>query len=135
MREQNIQNLLRIFMSAIGIVNWRNNTGTGWVGKTRHIRKHCTVVCEPGDVVIKNARPLKSGLCKGSSDVIGITPLLITTENLGQTIGVFTAVEVKTDTGRPTKEQLSFLKAVEAHGGYAGLARNQDDVKTITRIQ
>ena len=131
MKEQGIQNLIRIFMSGIGVINWRNNTGTGWVGRTKHIRKHCTVVCEPGDVVIKNARPLKAGLCKGSSDVIGITPVFITQAMVGGTVGVFTAVEVKSKNGKLTKEQLNFLQAVEKAGGFAGIAKSNDDINGI----
>ena len=131
MREQSIQNLIRIFMSGIGIVNWRNNVGNGWVGKVRHIRTHCTVVCEPGDVVIKNARPLRSGLCKGSSDVIGITPVFITQAHVGRTLGVFSAIEVKSKNGKPTEDQLKFLQAVEKAGGFAGIARSNDDIEVI----
>ena len=131
MREQSIQNLIRIFMSGIGVINWRNNTGTGWVGKARHIRTHCTVVCEPGDVVIRNARPLKSGLCKGSADVIGIAPVFITHAHVGRTLGVFVAVEVKSKAGRPTTDQLNFLQAVEKAGGYAGIAKSTDDIDVI----
>ena len=131
MREQGIQNLIRIFMSGIGIVNWRNNTGTGWVGKSTRIQKACKVDLLPGDVVVRNARPLKSGLCKGSSDVVGITPVFITTAHLGKTLGVFTAVEVKSNTGKPTADQLNFLQAVEKAGGFAGIAKCNDDVKLI----
>ena len=131
MREQGIQNLIRIFMSGIGVVNWRNNTGTGWVGKAKNIRTHCTVACEPGDVVIKNARPLRSGLCKGSSDIIGITPVFITQAHIGRTLGVFSAIEVKSKTGKPSADQLNFLRVVEKAGGFAGIARSNDDIEVI----
>lgn len=118
-------------MSGIGIVNWRNNTGTGWVGKATRIQKNCRVDLQPGDVVIRDARPLRSGLCKGSSDVIGITPVYITDKHIGQTLGVFTAVEVKNKNGKPTKEQLNFLQVVEKHGGFAGIAKSNDDISDI----
>jgi len=131
MKEQGIQNLIRIFMSGIGIVNWRNNTGTGWVGKATRIQKNCSVTLMPGDVVIRNARPLRSGLCKGSADVIGITPVFITKDHVGRTLGVFTAVEVKSKTGKPTADQLNFLQQVEKAGGYAGIAKSNDDIDGI----
>ena len=118
-------------MSGIGILNWRNNVGTGFVGQAKRIQKNCVVECHPGDVVIRNARPLKSGLCKGSSDIIGITPVFITEGHVGQTLGVFTAVEIKTKTGRATTDQVNFLDVVRKNGGYAGIARNNDDVNEI----
>ena len=131
MREQGIQNLIRMFLSSIGVVNWRNNTGTGWVGKATRIQKICKVELMPGDVVVRNARPLRSGLCTGSSDIIGITPVFITEAHLGQTLGVFTAVEVKNKNGKPTPEQLNFLQVVEKNGGYAGIAKSNNDIDGI----
>ena len=131
MREHGIQNAIRIFMSGMGVINWRNNVGSGWVGKVTHIRKNCTVTCAPGDVVIKNARPLRSGLCKGSSDVIGITPVFITQAHVGRTLGIFSAIEVKSKTGKPTEDQLNFLRAVEKAGGFAGIAKSNDDISAI----
>lgn len=131
MKESAVQNLIRMFMSSIGIVNWRNNVGTGWAGKTIHIKKRGSVYLEHGDVVVKNARPLHSGLCKGSSDVIGITPVLIDEAMVGKIIGVFTAVEIKTNKGRPSKEQQNYIDAVKAAGGYAGIARCNEDIDEI----
>jgi hypothetical protein len=55
---------------------------------------------------------------KGVSDIIGITAS-----------GQFLAIEVKTKTGRPTKEQLQFLSEIEARGGLAFIARSLDDLK------
>lgn len=118
-------------MSGIGVINWRNNVGTGWVGRSTRITKPTTVFLEPGDVVVRNARPLKSGLCEGSSDVIGITPVFITPEMAGKTLGVFTAIEIKTKKGKPSEKQTNYIKMVKAHGGYAGVARCNEDVDEI----
>lgn len=65
--------------------------------------------------VLKNAAgiPIKFGLCVGSSDLIGITP-----------DGRFLAVEVKTQNGKPTPEQIRFIEAVKRKGGVAGIARS-----------
>tara|TARA_R110000772_G_scaffold2734_4_gene9831 strand:- start:3720 stop:3962 length:243 start_codon:yes stop_codon:yes gene_type:complete len=68
----------------------------------------------------KNGRPIKFGLCVGSSDIIGIAP-----------DGVFIAVECKTRMGQPTDAQVNFIKAVIAKGGRAGIARNSDDAVQI----
>lgn len=63
------------------------------------------------------------GLCTGSSDLIGWT------ERNG--LAVFTAIEVKTATGRVRPEQTNFINAVRAAGGLAGIARSVEDAKRI----
>jgi len=59
-----------------------------------------------------------------SSDFIGINPVTITLDMVGQTIGQFVAIETKNPTWsyRGTdaeKAQLSFLNLVQSMGGYA----------------
>lgn len=133
MKESGIQNLIRIFMSGIGIMNWRNNTGTGWVGKCMTFNRSQTILVNAGDVVIRNARPLRAGLCTGSSDIIGITPTYVTHDMLGKTLGVFTAIEVKGAKGVASKEQKHFIEQVIKAGGYAGVAKTNDDIAEIIK--
>lgn len=63
-----------------------------------------------------NGRWVQFGLCKGSSDLIGWT-----------SAGRFLAIEVKSSTGRATKEQIAFIEAVRASGGVAFVARSADE--------
>ena len=42
-----------------------------------------------------------------------------------------TAVEVKTKKGKPSEKQTNYIKMVKAHGGYAGVARCNEDVDNI----
>lgn len=67
------------------------------------------------------------GLTKGAADLIGIRSLVITGEHIGRTIGVFTAVEVKTPTGRLTTLQERFLALVTKRGGIAVCSRSVHD--------
>ena len=97
--EANIQGLIMIALSQAGCLVWRNNTG----------------VLKDG-----NGRPIKFGLCKGSSDLIGVCP-----------DGTFLAVEVKTATGRIRPEQETFIAAVNRAGGRAGVARSVEDALRI----
>ena len=62
----------------------------------------------------------------GGSDLIGFKSVLITPEHVGSTLAVFAAVEVKAPGGmhRVTPEQHAFIRAVEAAGGIAGVARS-----------
>ena len=61
----------------------------------------------------------------GGSDLIGWT-----TRN---GIAVFTAIEVKTATGRVSPEQENFINVVRRAGGIAGIARSVEDARRIIR--
>lgn len=69
------------------------------------------------------------GLTRGASDIIGLRSLLITPQHVGSTLAQFVAIEVKTDTGRLTKEQQLFLDLVQARGGLAICARDLDTAR------
>lgn len=115
----------------IGSRIFRNNVGLGWSGKIKH--KALTpmqIFLQPGDVVLSNARPVKYGLCEGSSDKIGWTQVVITQEMVGKKVAVFTAIEEKAEKGRATKIQNNFLAVVKNCGGIAILAKSLDDLKS-----
>ena len=125
--ETKIQRLIQLAVSAAKTIIFRNETGHFWTGKVIH---------KAGDqVTLTNARMIACGLATGSSDLIGLTPVLITDGMVGQTIGVFTAIEVKTSNGRASKEQLTFIDAITKNGGYAGIARNEKDAIDIITKQ
>ena len=102
---------------------FKNNTGTGWQG-TR-------MPAPAGLVIMKNARPLKAGLCKGSSDLIGWTSITITPDMIGRKVAIFTAVEVKIVNGRVSPEQLNFIDQIRKAGGYAGIAQSPEAARKI----
>lgn len=104
---------------------FRQNTGQGWVGQSRRFSRAETVVVQPGDVLIRNARPLHAGLCEGSSDLIGWTQR--------DGAAVFTAIEVKAERGRVTPEQAQFIDVVNAAGGVAGVVRTVADAEAVLR--
>jgi len=72
-----------------------------------------------------------------SSDLIGITTIVITQDMVGKSIGVFTAIEVKkedwkpSDTDKREKAQRSFIDWVLKRGGLAGFANSIDSFKKI----
>ncbi len=84
-----------------------------------------------GKYQLPDGRWISSGLCVGSSDLIGWTPLIITPDMVGRTLAVFTAVETKTPKKDATTEQGRFLLAVEQSGGFAVLARAVVDVERL----
>lgn len=85
-----------------GCILWRNGTG---------VAKHVTPSGEE--------RTVRYGLVKGGADLIGVL-------TVGR-IGVFLAVEVKTESGRLSPEQRMFGELVERAGGVFIVARSVDD--------
>ena len=121
MTETNLlrQILLEVSKRLPNVRLFRNNVGLGWAGKLVNISAL-------GVTAIQNARPLRAGLCEGSSDLIGWTSVEITPEMVGRRVAVFTAVEVKKPGGKATAEQLNFLQRVQDAGGIAVLGFDED---------
>jgi len=106
--ETKIQNLILMALSKAGCLLFRNESAGAWVGKVLHK--------DANQVTLTDARMIRFGLAVGSADIIGIAPC-----------GRFLAIEIKTSKGRPTKEQLRFIEAVNNAGGIAGIARSVED--------
>ena len=113
MSEQHIQQEIRLALGRGPARLWRNNTGT---------------------LLDRQGRPVQFGLCKGSSDLIGLRTITIGPEHVGQTMAVFAAVEVKALKGRTTPEQQAFIDTVQGMGGLAGIARSVDDAAAILQL-
>lgn len=125
-----LTNELRKRASELGARLFRQNTGMGWIGKAERGYPGKVVKLGPNDVVIRNARPFHAGF-DGLSDLGGWTPITITANMVGSTFAQYAQVEVKFGKDRATKEQLSWIDAVNAAGGRAGVARNETDLSEI----
>lgn len=75
-----------------------------------------------------------------SSDLIGITEVVITPEMVGKKVGIFTAIEVKpkgfkvkADYREGTREwaQENFCRFVRGKGGFAGFATCGEDLRHV----
>jgi hypothetical protein len=94
--ERNIQQEIRIASALVPeLTLWRNSTG----------------------VAERAGRTLRYGLCRGSSDLIGI---------LAPT-GRLCAWECKTEVGRLSEEQRLFLAHVRSRGGFACVVRSVEE--------
>lgn len=119
--EARSQQEIRVTASKRGVRLFRNNNGACEDKDGRHIRYGLA-----NDSMQMNARVK-------SSDLIGITPIVVGYEHVGQIHGVFTSIEVK----RPgwkfkrtdrEKAQLAWLTAVSSLGGIAQFATCGADV-------
>jgi len=105
-----IQQRVRLSASETGARLWRNNNGVAQNPTGQPVRYGLA------NESTKINRVLKS------SDLIGITPVIITPEHVGHTVGVFTAIEVKKSgwcfrgASRETA-QLKFILLVLSMGG------------------
>lgn len=112
MTETNIQQSIRLALSKTATKIFRNNQG-GYKDQTGRW------------VTYGVANP-------GGSDLIGWTTVTITPDMVGRKIAVFTAIEVKSETGKIKPEQTNFVDRVRLDGGIAGVARSIDDAIQIT---
>lgn len=123
MKEGDLIKRVQLQLSAAGARLFRNNTGVGYIG---HVIKRTASI-----VSLQEWRPLRAGLIKGSSDLIGWTSVEITEEMIGQRVAVFTAIETKVGRNGATKEQQTFIKNVKEAGGFAGVARSEQEAAAI----
>lgn len=78
-------------------------------------------------------RKVTYGLRPGSSDLIGWTPVVVTPGMAGRRLAVFTAIEVKARSGRPTEAQAHFLAEVLKAGGIAFIETEPEAVSDKLR--
>ena len=71
----------------------------------------------------KDGRPIRSGLPKGFSDVFGFR----------KSDGRIFFLEIKTETGKLSRDQETFLESMRLLGAIAGVARNPDEALRIVR--
>lgn len=116
MKETTLTKHILLALSEAGCTVFRQNTGQGWAGRADKR--------PDGTVIITDARPLRAGLTRGSSDIVGIMPYPDSR---------FLSIEVKTAKGRVTKEQQRFIDIVRRQGGVAGVARSPDQAVQIVK--
>lgn len=118
MQESELQRLILLEASKVGVRLFRNNVAEGWIGAAVGPLLHdVRCVVRAGSVIIADARRLHAGLCKGSSDLVG-----------WDAQGRFVGLEVKSASGRLTPEQANFIEQVNKAGGVGICARSISDV-------
>ena len=129
MRESAAASHIRLDAAYLGVELYRNNNGAFQDETGRWIRYG---LC--------NESAQQSKLVK-SSDLIGICPVTITPDMVGQTIGVFVAVETKPSGWKllPSDDrglaQKKFHDIVKKAGGFAGFASTVADFRNIIKCR
>lgn len=116
--EKDIERLIILSVQKAGSTVFKNNVGTA----------------EKTDPNTGKKYWVRFGLCEGSSDLIGITPVNITQAMVGKTIGVFTAIEVKKDVRKKydkhrMETQQRFIDFVNRNGGFAFKSDDPDKAR------
>lgn len=102
-RESGIQKAIRKYLSLTGVgLFWRNNTGA-----------------LPAIGVGGGRFPMRFGLGVGSPDIIGIL----------RPNGRLFGLEIKSATGKLSKEQVAWHKAANEAGAYVAVARSVEDAE------
>ena len=127
MQEHDIQNAIRLHVSRFGLATlFRGNVGQAYTGNPDDIKK-----LPDGTVIIKNARPFKSGLPKGWPDLFGFKLVAITPEMVGKELPIFCAVEVKQPGKKPTEVQENCLQYLKNNSCLAGVATSPEEAERI----
>ena len=113
MSEHEIQQRIRLACGQGPVRLWRNTSGA---------------------LADQQGRLVRFGLCKGSSDLIGLRSLEITTDLVGQRLAQVVALEIKTTRGLVSPEQRAFLALVEQLGGVAAVCRSVEEAEQALEL-
>lgn len=128
--ESEIQREIQLLASERGHRLFRNNVAEGWIGASTRYDDTQTVVVNRGDVVIRNARRLHSGLGKGSADLIGFT--CVDRDSLPEgLVPVFSSIEIKSTIGAIRQEQADWQAALKRFRCIAEVCRSRADYEAI----
>ena len=111
--EHEIQQRIRLACGHGPVRLWRNNSGA---------------------LVDQQGRLVRFGLCKGSSDLIGLRSLVITPDLVGERLAQFVALEIKGARGVVSPEQRAFLDLVEQLGGLAAICRSVEAAEQTLQL-
>lgn len=123
--ESEIQQLIQLEAAKHGCILLRNNSGAFEDANGRLVRF--------GLGNTSKYIPFRS------SDLIGWTTVTIDMSHIGQTLAVFTAIEVKKEDWKPSTKcereegQMKFINWVLTKGGIAGMVKSVDDFIKVLR--
>ncbi len=126
--ESDVQQFIQMEAVKYGCVLLRNNSGSFQDATGRPVRFGLGNISRAHNDRIK------------SSDLIGVTTVIVTQEMVGRKLAVFTAVEVKRSGWKLNfkdpreKAQLAFIDWIYKLGGFGGFASSVEDFKKILGV-
>jgi hypothetical protein len=127
MKESASASHIRLEAARLGVDLWRNNVGALQDESGRVIRYG---LCNDSAAVNRSIK---------SSDLIGLTPTIVTPDMVGSLVGIFTAIETKASdwsfipSDQRAIAQAAFHDIVKRGGGFAGFARNAQEFRMIVK--
>lgn len=123
MNEHSIQNAIRLKLSEMGYYTERINVGAGYLIPKKLMDELKRAAPSDLRAQLYKIPYFTTGAAKGRSDLSAIKD------------GQITFIEVKTETGRTSDEQLNFINQMQSrYGCNAGIARSVEDaVRIITK--
>lgn len=122
MKEKDVQQLVKLEASKKGARLWRNNIGATYDNKGNFIRYGLANESEAQNRIIK------------ASDLIGIKPVVITQDMVGQTIGQFLCREIKHGNwlfnikDERIRAQLAWINLIKSLGGDAKFTNGEESI-------
>lgn len=124
MPEKNLMESIRLAVGSRGDCRiFRNNVGVAHQGRV--------LSKTSGQVVLGGTRMIRFGLFPGSADLIGWKTITVTPDMVGQRIARFLSLECKSESGTSSREQETWIRAVRAAGGIAGVVRSVEDAEWL----
>lgn len=125
MRERDIQIQIMLALGACADVRiFRNVVTLAHVGKV--IKRW-----PGGRIMLDHAQTIQAGLLVGSADLVGWKSQEILPQHVGQVWARWLSAEVKTDSGRPSPEQITWRENVLRAGGIAGVVRSVAEAESL----
>lgn len=129
MKESDVQQYIQLEGPKYNCLLERNNSGAFTSQDGRHVRFGL------GNISKKHQDEM------ASSDLIGITTIVITPAMVGRAVGIFTAIECKSPDWKPVssdkrhRAQNNWINWVKSRGGISGFARSVEEFKQILGVR
>lgn len=125
MNESAVASHIRLDAAQRNVILLRNNSGGFYDEKGRFVRYGLGSFTKEQKLA--------------SSDYVGVTPVFITPQMIGQILGVFTAIETKpsgwkfNNLDERALHQKNFIDMMLRNGAYAGFAQSIEDFRKIIK--